>query len=590
VDDDDGLARRVVRRIARVRREAILLAGGLVVLAGWLASIAGWVSWPVVGAWVLARTGLIVSLLFAIGLLAAGGWSLWKRDRMPGDRGRPRPALSWWVVVAALFVVAVVSWATTTWLLHEANLANDVHATRVEAIKTGLTIGAGTGGVFALLLAVRRQWHQELTAQDTVLDATERRVTELYTKAVEQLGSEKAPVRLGGLYALERLAQANPTQRQTVINVLCAYLRMPFEPPGDPAPRKEGARSNAAPDDPAAAEAPGGESTVPTAPDQATGDWERRTQELQVRLTAQRILTNHLRPGPDQQRPVATFWSNSDLDLAGAMLIDLDLSDCHPREAQFDGASFAGRALFRGAWFAEAAWFDGASFAGNAYFNSARFAGHAAFNRASFAGDARFDQASFAEGAMFNGASFAEDAWFNQASFAGDAWFSGASFAEIARFDQASFAGDTLFSEANFAEDALFIRASFAGGAQFNGANFAEGAQFNGANFAEDALFIRASFAGAHFNQASFAGDTRFDQASFAEDAMFNGASFAAASQASLPPGLKLGPPDDDGWRVARLVEEADERVDNASEPGDTAPGGDEHSAGTPPPSEDQSQ
>jgi hypothetical protein len=34
----------------------------------------------------------------------------------------------------------------------------------VEAIKTGLSIGAGTGGVFALLLAVRRQWHQELTA------------------------------------------------------------------------------------------------------------------------------------------------------------------------------------------------------------------------------------------------------------------------------------------------------------------------------------------------------------------------------------------------------------------------------------------
>jgi hypothetical protein len=56
------------------------------------------------------------------------------------------------------------------------------------------------------------------------------RITELYTKAVEQLGSEKAPVRLGGLYALERLAQDNKEHRQTIVNVICAYLRMPFSP------------------------------------------------------------------------------------------------------------------------------------------------------------------------------------------------------------------------------------------------------------------------------------------------------------------------------------------------------------------------
>jgi hypothetical protein len=34
------------------------------------------------------------------------------------------------------------------------------------------------------------------------------------------LGSDKAQVRFGGLYALERLAQNNPTQRQTIVNVL----------------------------------------------------------------------------------------------------------------------------------------------------------------------------------------------------------------------------------------------------------------------------------------------------------------------------------------------------------------------------------
>jgi hypothetical protein len=32
--------------------------------------------------------------------------------------------------------------------------------------------------------------------------------------------------------ALERLAQDNPGHRQTIVNVVCAYLRMPFALPG----------------------------------------------------------------------------------------------------------------------------------------------------------------------------------------------------------------------------------------------------------------------------------------------------------------------------------------------------------------------
>ena len=81
---------------------------------------------------------------------------------------------------------------------------------------------AGIGGLVALVVAYRRQKvteaadrHQRDVAADTKHDLAERRITELYTKAVEQLGHEKAAVRLGGLYALERLAQNNPAHRQT---------------------------------------------------------------------------------------------------------------------------------------------------------------------------------------------------------------------------------------------------------------------------------------------------------------------------------------------------------------------------------------
>jgi hypothetical protein len=54
-------------------------------------------------------------------------------------------------------------------------------------------------------------------------DAGERRITELYTKAADQLGSDRAPVRIAGLYALARLGETAESQRQTIVNVVCAY-------------------------------------------------------------------------------------------------------------------------------------------------------------------------------------------------------------------------------------------------------------------------------------------------------------------------------------------------------------------------------
>src|SRR4029450_9487158 len=63
---------------------------------------------------------------------------------------------------------------------------------------------------------------------------------------VEQLGHEKAPVRLGALYSLDHLAQDNPQYRQTVVDVFCAYMRMPSTAPGSSLAAKR-PRSGSAP-------------------------------------------------------------------------------------------------------------------------------------------------------------------------------------------------------------------------------------------------------------------------------------------------------------------------------------------------------
>jgi nucleotide-binding universal stress UspA family protein len=134
----------------------------------------------------------------------------------------------WWWVLPAALLIGAAAWGTTEWLLHDAGTVPvEQTSIRIEAARTALAAAAGVGAAVTLMLAVRRQRHQELATAHTTYDATERRVTELYTKAAEQLGNAQAPVRLAGLYALERLAQDTPALRQTIVDVICAYLRMP---------------------------------------------------------------------------------------------------------------------------------------------------------------------------------------------------------------------------------------------------------------------------------------------------------------------------------------------------------------------------
>jgi uncharacterized protein YjbI with pentapeptide repeats len=457
-------------KVDNVKRAAGPMAVG-VVLLGLAGSLAfGWVDWAAHARWASERLPVLVSLLGGV-VLAAVGVVRFVRPRA----GRRAP-LSWWVIAAGIALVVIVSWGATAWLLAEASKSKDPSAARVDAVKTGLGIGAGTGGVLALLLAVRRQWHQETTAAEVNHDATERRVTELYTKAVEQLGSDKAPVRLGGLYALERLAQDNPTQRQTIANVLCAYLRMPYTLPGDP------------PD-------PDTSTDADTRKELLT-EHRDRTQEREVRLTAQRILTTHTRPGPNSNNPLDTFWVDLDLDFTGATLIDFDLNHCVIHTARFTSVSFTGSANFGGA----------------------TFTGSTSFDRANFAEGATFFRVTFADWASFGGVTFADWAIFDGATFADWASFGGVTFTHLANFDRATFTGSASFGGATFTRSATFGGATFIGSAHFNGATFTEMTSFHVASFTDMAVFYSTTFAGVtSFGGVTFAGEALFDGATFAD-------------------------------------------------------------------------
>ncbi len=77
-----------------------------------------------------------------------------------------------------------------------------------------LTAGAGllaTGGVL-------------FTVRKFVL-SRDGQVTDRYAKAIEQLGSEKLEVRIGGICALERVARDSATDHPAVMEMLAAFIR-----------------------------------------------------------------------------------------------------------------------------------------------------------------------------------------------------------------------------------------------------------------------------------------------------------------------------------------------------------------------------
>jgi Pentapeptide repeats (9 copies) len=425
----------------------------------------------------------------------------------------------------------------------ELKAQNDVRTTLLQGlgamlVLTGAAIGASVA--YRGVQETRRQIAQ--TAADNQEQFTLTRqgqVTDRYTKAVEQLGHLKAPVRLGALYSLEHLAQDNPNYRQTIVDVVCAYLRMPYTLPAQPEPDAAQVQEMAPP-----------ANGQDRAPHSAPGR-DPAQEELQVRQTAQRLLADHLRrprgaPQDDQLRPSSPrlpFWPGISLDLTGATLIDFGFARVSVINARFGRATFQGEAVFRGANFQGSAVFDETSFQGDAAFGGANFQGNAAFRGTSFQGNAWFRGTSFQGNAWFRGANFQGDAWFKEATFQGDArfivatfqgdaWFEKATFNGDAKFIEATFHGDAWFTEANFHGDVEFREANFHGNVGFRaGATFHGSAEFGGVIFQIDAGFEEATFHGAAlFMAATFHGGALFIEATFQGDAWFMAATFHGAA------------------------------------------------------------
>ncbi|MFI0242503.1 pentapeptide repeat-containing protein [Streptomyces sp. NPDC016845] len=404
-----------------------------------------------------------------------GSSSLRRRTGRQGLRLWPVGTVLALAFTAALLVAGAVFY--TGWDLLGAQEVKREHrldsSTFFDLVKLSFGVVAGAGALVALVVAYRRQRIDE----DGALREATRLHTERFTTAVSQLGDASAAVRLGGVHALAGLADDAPTRdlRQTSIDVLCAYLRLPYT----------------------------AESDLPT------DDSDARHAYLglrEVRHTVIRVIRDHLRL--DARHPHS--WCGHDFDLT---------------HVTFDGGDFSGATFSGGVVdFSEAAFS-----AGVVDFRDATFSGGIVdFRRAALCGGGvNFSNAAFSGGGVDFSGAVLSGGWlnFHVARFSGGAVdFSAADFSRgRVSFSNAIFSGGIVdFRGAAFSgSDVGFIEAAFSGSTVgFRNATFSNGrVDFRNSTFSGGVVnFYVARFSGSavDFSGAAFCGSTAgFSEATF---------------------------------------------------------------------------
>ena len=154
-----------------------------------------------------------------------------------------------------------------------------------------LTLSAGIAALAAL----------GYTARNFTL-SRQGQVTDRYTKAIDQLGSDKLDVRIGGIYALERIARDSSRDHATVMEVMAAFIREHSHEPWEP---------------------------------RRPADW-RRSPELGPRPDVQAAVTVIGRRDISRDREQIDL---SGADLSRAQLSDVDLARCSLNYSNLTGTN-----------------------------------------------------------------------------------------------------------------------------------------------------------------------------------------------------------------------------------------------------------
>ena len=263
---------------------------------------------------------------------------------------------------------------------------------------------------------------------------------ERYTKAVEQLGDEKAPIRMGGVYTLVGLVDEWLEEKslsdderfkegQVIINNLCAYIRSPFTltshynelsnptPKGIYKDKKEKFYA-----------------------DKATLD-----SESDVRLSIIKEIHDRIQ-GPEENTPGT--WSDFEYDFSGSVFfypVDLTKS-YYKKPINFSGSTYKEEAYFSRSTYQALADFTGSTYQALAYFTDSTYQALADFTDSTYKGGAYFS------GSTYRGEAGFSDSTYKRSYFSNSIYQEGVYFSD-STYQSADFSGSIFYSETYFGKD-----------------------------------------------------------------------------------------------------------------------------------------
>ena len=308
---------------------------------------------------------------------------------------------------------------------------------------------------------------------------------ERYTKAVEQLGDEKAPVRMGGVYTLVGLVdewledesirkyEDRLKEGQVIINNLCAYIRSPFT-----LASHYNKLSNPTP-----------KGIYKDKKEKFYADKAILDSEADVRLSIIKEIHDRIQ-GPDKNTPGA--WSDFEYDFSGSTFfypVDLTKS-YYTKPVNFSGSIYQDEADFRGS-----------TYKGDADFTDSTYKGWVSFSRSTYKGRAYFTDSTYKSGADFTDSTYKGWASFSRSTYKGWAYFTDSTYK-----GWASFSRSTYKSGANFTNSTYKSRANFTNSTYKSRANFTDSTYKGWAYFSRSTYKNETDFSGSIFYQKVYFG------------------------------------------------------------------------------------
>ena len=288
---------------------------------------------------------------------------------------------------------------------------------------------------------------------------------ERYTKAVEQLGDEKAPIRMGGVYTLvglvdEWLEEKNLEyseqlkEGQVIINNLCAYIRSPF--------------TLASYYDELSEDNPSSDGIYKDNQQKFYTDKADFKAEADVRLSIIKEIHDRLQ-SPDKNTPGA--WSDFEYDFSGSTFFyPVDLTNSYYiKPVNFSGSTYQGGANFSGSTYKDVADFGGstyqwADFSGSTYkdvadFTGSTYQGWTDFSRSTYQW-ADFTGSTY-QWADFSGSTYKSWAYFTGSTYKDVADFSDSTYKSWAYFSNSTYENETNFSGSIFYQETYFGKGKY---------------------------------------------------------------------------------------------------------------------------------